>query len=56
MLAARAAKGDGRALYRSVFVQGALTTAFLPLDTTAVILKPILLAASFALWVILRLL
>ncbi len=44
ILAARAAKGDGRALYRNVFVLGALTTAFLSLDTTAVILTPIVLS------------
>lgn len=44
ILAARAAKGDGAALYRNVFVLGALTTAFLSLDTTAVILTPIVLS------------
>ncbi len=44
ILAARAAGGDGRTLYRNVFVLGALTTAFLSLDTTAVILTPIVLS------------
>ena len=44
ILAARAAKGDGRALYRNVFLLGAVTTAFLSLDTTAVILTPIVLS------------
>lgn len=42
--AARLAKGDGRALYRNVFVLGALITAVLSLDTTAVILTPLVLA------------
>ena len=42
--AARAAGGDGRALYRNVFVLGALITAFLSLDTTAVILTPLVLS------------
>ncbi len=44
ILAARAADGDGKALYRNVFVLGAATTAFLSLDTTAVILTPIVLS------------
>lgn len=42
--AARAARGDGRALYRNVFILGALITAALSLDTTAVILTPLVLA------------
>ena len=42
--AARAAKGDTTVLYRNVFILGAITTAFLSLDTTAVILTPIVLA------------
>ena len=42
--AARAARGDGRALFRNVFLLGALITAFLSLDTTAVILTPIVLS------------
>jgi arsenical pump membrane protein len=42
--AARLAKGDARALYRNVFVLGALITAALSLDTTAVILTPLVLA------------
>ena len=42
--AARLARGDGRRLYRNVFVLGALVTATLSLDTTAVILTPVVLA------------
>jgi arsenical pump membrane protein len=42
--AARLARGNGRALYRNVFVLGALITAVLSLDTTAVILTPLVLA------------
>ena len=42
--AARLAGGDGRRLYRNVFVLGALITATLSLDTMAVILTPIVLA------------
>ena len=42
--AARLARGDGRKLYRNVFVLGALITASLSLDTTAVILTPVVLA------------
>lgn len=49
ILAARAAKGDGRALYRNVFLFGALTTAFLSLDTTAVIVTPIVLSFVYRL-------
>jgi arsenical pump membrane protein len=41
---ARFAKGDAHALYRNSFVLGALVTAALSLDTTAVILTPIVLA------------
>jgi arsenical pump membrane protein len=41
---AQFAHGDGRALYRNTFVLGALITATLSLDTTAVILTPIVLA------------
>lgn len=44
ILAARAAKGNGGALYRNVFLLGAVTTAFLSLDTTAVILTPVVLS------------
>jgi arsenical pump membrane protein len=44
ILATRAAKGDGRALYRNVFLLGAVTTALLSLDTTAVILTPVVLS------------
>ena len=42
--AARLADGDGRRLYRNVFLLGALITALLSLDTTAVILTPVVLA------------
>jgi arsenical pump membrane protein len=42
--AARAARGSGPALYRNVFLLGAVTTAFLSLDTTAIILTPVVLA------------
>jgi arsenical pump membrane protein len=42
--AARAAGGDARRLYRNVFVLGAAVTAMLSLDTTAVILTPLVLA------------
>jgi arsenical pump membrane protein len=38
------AAGDGGALYRNTFVLGALITATLSLDTTAVILTPVVLA------------
>ncbi len=41
--AARLARGDGRRLYRNVFLLGALITAALSLDTTAVILTPVVL-------------
>ena len=42
--AARLAQGDGLRLYRNVFLLGALITATLSLDTTAVILTPVVLA------------
>jgi len=42
--AARASGGDGTVLYRNVFILGAITTACLSLDTTAVILTPIVLS------------
>ncbi len=41
--AARLAHGDGNRLYRNVFLLGALVTACLSLDTTAVILTPVVL-------------
>ena len=41
---ARLAGGDARALYRNTFVLGAMVTATLSLDTTAVILTPIVIA------------
>jgi arsenical pump membrane protein len=42
--AALTAKGNGKLLYRNVFVLGAMTTAVLSLDTTAIILTPIVVA------------
>ena len=42
--AARRAGGDGRALYRNVFWLGSVVTFALSLDTTAVMLTPIVLA------------
>ena len=42
--AARRARGDGRALYRNVFLLGAAVTVALSLDTTAVMLTPLVLA------------
>ncbi|MBV9868195.1 MAG: hypothetical protein JO316_22810 [Abitibacteriaceae bacterium] len=42
--AARAARGDGKTLFRNVFLLGSVITAFLSLDTTAIILTPIVLA------------
>ena len=42
--AARLAAGDGRRLYRNVFLLGTVITATLSLDTTAVILTPVVLA------------
>lgn len=42
--AARLANGNGVTLYRNVFLLGAVITAFLSLDTTAIILTPIVLA------------
>jgi arsenical pump membrane protein len=38
------AKGDAHSLYRNAFVAGAIITAILSLDTTAVMLTPVLLA------------
>jgi arsenical pump membrane protein len=42
--AAGLAEGDGRWLYRNVFLLGAFVTATLSLDTTAIILTPLVLA------------
>jgi len=42
--AARRAGGDGRRLFRNVFVLGALVTTVLSLDTTAVMLTPMVVA------------
>jgi arsenical pump membrane protein len=41
---ARAAAGNGRLLYRNAFLLGAIVTAVLSLDTTAVMLTPVLLS------------
>jgi arsenical pump membrane protein len=41
---AQAARGDAHALYRNAFVAGAIVTAVFSLDTTAVMLTPVLLA------------
>ena len=41
---ARIAKGNARSLYRNAFVVGAIVTAILSLDTTAVMLTPVMLA------------
>ncbi len=41
---ARFANGDAHALYRNTFVLGALVTATFSLDTTAVILTPVVVA------------
>jgi arsenical pump membrane protein len=43
---ARIAKGDAHSLYRNAFVAGAIITAILSLDTTAVMLTPVLLALA----------
>ena len=42
--AARWAAGNGKTLYRNVFILGAVTTALLSLDTTAIILTPIVIS------------
>jgi arsenical pump membrane protein len=41
---ARLAKGNARSLYRNAFVLGAIVTAIFSLDTTAVMLTPVMLA------------
>ena len=41
---AQVARGDAHALYRNAFVAGAIVTAVFSLDTTAVMLTPVLLA------------
>jgi arsenical pump membrane protein len=41
---ARIAKGNAHSLYRNAFVLGAIVTAIFSLDTTAVILTPVMLA------------
>ena len=43
---ARASGGDGRALYRWVFVLGAIVTAVMSLDTTAVLFTPIVIVIA----------
>jgi arsenical pump membrane protein len=45
ILAAKSATGDANALYRNLFLLGALTTTILSLDTTAIILTPIVVAS-----------
>jgi arsenical pump membrane protein len=42
--AARAAQGNGKTLFRNVFLLGAVVTALLSLDTTAVMLTPVVMA------------
>jgi arsenical pump membrane protein len=42
--AARAAKGNGNTLFRNVFLLGAVVTALLSLDTTAVMLTPVVIS------------
>jgi arsenical pump membrane protein len=42
--AAQSARGSGRILFRNVFLLGAIVTATLSLDTTAVLLTPVVLA------------
>ena len=44
ILCARVARGNGRTLYRNAFLLGALVTVTLSLDTTAVILTPVVLS------------
>ena len=48
---ARSADGDTRRLLAKVFVIGAVTTAVLSLDATVVLLTPVVLATTRALWV-----
>jgi arsenical pump membrane protein len=42
--AARSATGNGHALFRNIFILGAVVTALLSLDTTAVMLTPVVMA------------
>lgn len=48
---ARSANGNTRQLLAKVFVIGAVTTAVLSLDATVVLLTPVVLATTRALWV-----
>lgn len=48
---ARSANGNTRRLLAKVFVIGAVTTAVLSLDATVVLLTPVVLATTRALWV-----
>jgi arsenical pump membrane protein len=48
---AKSADGDTRRLLTKVFVIGAVTTAVLSLDATVVLLTPVVLATTRALWV-----
>ena len=51
MAMARTANGNTRRLLAKVFVIGAVTTAVLSLDATVVLLTPVVLATTRALWV-----
>jgi arsenical pump membrane protein len=46
IVSARRARGDAGALYRNTFILGALITAVLSLDTTAVMLTPVVIAGA----------
>ncbi len=46
IVSARAARGDAGALFRNTFLLGALITAILSLDTTAVMLTPVVIAGA----------
>jgi arsenical pump membrane protein len=46
VVSARAARGDAGALFRNTFLLGALITAVLSLDTTAVMLTPVVIAGA----------
>jgi arsenical pump membrane protein len=46
IVSARAAGGDARSLFRNMFVLGALITSVLSLDTTAVMLTPVVIAGA----------
>jgi arsenical pump membrane protein len=46
IVSARAARGDAGALFRNTYLLGALVTAILSLDTTAVMLTPVVIAGA----------